>query len=35
VVASHVNGMRLIASLGFAGKIAPLPSPSLKEATST
>jgi polar amino acid transport system substrate-binding protein len=31
VVASHVNGMRLIASLGFAGKIAPLPSRSLKE----
>ena len=31
VVASHVNGMRLIASLGVAGKIAPLPSRSLKE----
>jgi polar amino acid transport system substrate-binding protein len=31
VVASHVNGSRLIASLGFAGKIAPLPSRSLKE----
>jgi polar amino acid transport system substrate-binding protein len=31
VVASHVNGLRLIASLGFAGKIAPLPSRSLKE----
>ena len=31
VIASHVNGSRLIASLGFAGKIAPLPSRSLKE----
>jgi len=31
VVASHVNGMRLIASLGFAGRIAPLPSRRLKE----
>ena len=31
VVASHVNGTRLIASLGFVGKVAPLPSRSLKE----
>jgi len=31
VVASHVNGTRLISSLGFTGKIAPLPSRSLKE----
>src|SRR5207253_2195463 len=31
VVASHVNGVRLIASRGVAGKIAPLPSHSLKE----
>jgi polar amino acid transport system substrate-binding protein len=31
VVASFVNGMRLIASLGFQGRIAPLPSRSLKE----
>ncbi|PYM11106.1 MAG: hypothetical protein DMD81_27910 [Candidatus Rokuibacteriota bacterium] len=31
VVASFVNGTRLIASLGFAGKVAPLPESSLKE----
>src|SRR5262249_49637073 len=31
VVASEVNGMRLITSPGFEGKIAPLPSRSLKE----
>jgi polar amino acid transport system substrate-binding protein len=31
VVASFVNGMRLITSLGFEGKIEPLLSRSLKE----
>jgi polar amino acid transport system substrate-binding protein len=31
VVASFVNGMRLITSLGFEGKIAPLLARSLKE----
>lgn len=31
VVASFVNGMRLIASLGLEGRVAPLAAPSLKE----